>query len=169
MGGAAILFLWAGPAGAAPPPAPVSLREGEEIIVGVHTIIGRVNKGGTATVLAIVTARNGSGNPAIDKTGKDVGNAVRQADLASITCQVTDTGTTPESVIANPTVTIATSIYDVIQAGGLWNVDNSTGYNFLHDLPPTCFPRRDRTYRVVYTFNMADGVTVGIGELLLTS
>jgi hypothetical protein len=137
--------------------------------MAAHCFVAAANKDGSATILGIVTARGGSGAAIIDEHGHNIGNAVKQADLTAITCVVTDTSTSPEMQTVAPPVTIALAISDTIQQGGLWYVDPLTGYNFTHDLPPAAFPNRQRVYRAVYKFVMSDGVTVGVGEVLLTT
>lgn len=85
------------------------------------------------------------------------GNYVTQAALTSITCKVYDLqGTTPDTATATPTVTIASSIFDTLQTGGMWTAD-STGYNFSHTQESTIFANGDHTYLVEYLFTPTSG------------
>lgn len=52
-----------------------------------------------------------------------------------------------ETQITTGTLVVATTIYDTLQTGGLWDAD-LTGYNFYGILPPTCFPTAGKRYRV---------------------
>jgi hypothetical protein len=128
-----------------------------------------VNANGSATLLGIVTAQKGSGAPVTDKRGRNIGQAVKQADLSSITASVTDTTTAPETVTYTSPLTISVVMFDVIQYGGLWWIDPVTGYNFLTELPPAAFPVRDRNYRCVIQFASTNGLDVGIAEWILSA
>jgi len=120
------------------------------------------NEDGDCTVLARVTARNGSGS-ATGVSGE--GNWIQQADLSTITCKVFDlSGTTPNTEIATPTVTISTEIQDTpVTATTIWT-QGTTGYNFLHDLAASNFPNADHRYLVEYKFTLTGG---GIFHLVL--
>lgn len=112
---------------------------------------------GSATALARVCARDGSGT----WTGvSGEGNWIKQADLTTITCAVFDrSGTTPDTPFLTPTVTIASAIQDTpVTDGKIWDID-AVGYNFLHDLPGTCFPSGGHKYRVEYAFTRSGGTT----------
>ena len=109
----------------------------------------------TATVLARLTSRTGSGTA----TGvKGEGNWVQQADLVSIAYQAFDESNDNAEVTDGPeTVSIAGTILDTpVTSTALWTAD-STGYNFLHDLPPATFPEGGHLYRVEYKFTFAGG------------
>lgn len=110
---------------------------------------------GDCTVLARVTARSAAG-AATGVSGE--GNWLEAADISSITCKVFDlSGDTPDTPIATPSVTVATAIQDPpVTATTLWTQD-STGYNFLHDLAASNFPLGDHRYLVEYKFTLADG------------
>lgn len=120
------------------------------------------NEDGSATVLARMTARDGSGS-ATGVAGE--GNWLEQADLASITCSVFDlTSSTPGTAIVTPTVTISSAILDTpVTATTIWCRD-TVGYNFIHDLPVTAFPTGGNLYRVEYKFTTTGG---SVGWLLL--
>lgn len=127
---------------------------------------------GSCTALARVTARDATG-AATGISGE--GKWVKQADLSTITCKVFDrNGTTPDTAIATPTVTIASAVYDTPVTDGLiWDVD-LTGYNFLHDLAYTNFPEGNRKYVVEYIFTTTGGakwslVFEGVSRAIITS
>lgn len=113
------------------------------------------NEDGSATALARMTARDGSGS-ATGVAGE--GNWLQQADLSSITCAVYDlSSATPTVAIVSPTVTISSAILDTpVTSTALWCRD-TVGYNFLHDLPPTAFPTGGSMYRVEYKFTTTGG------------
>lgn len=113
------------------------------------------NEDGDCTVLARVTARNGTGL-ATGIVGE--GNWIKQADLSTITCKVFDlSSATPDTPITTPTVTIASAILDApVTATTLWEQDD-TGYNFLHDLAAANFPTGDHRYLVEYEFTLTGG------------
>lgn len=113
------------------------------------------NEDATATVLARITARDGSGAA----TGKDgEGNWLEQADISAITCKVFDLdGETPDTPIAEPTVTISSVVLDTpVTSNAIWTKD-VYGYNFLHDLANTNFPTGNHKYRVEYTVTLTGG------------
>lgn len=118
---------------------------------------------GTATVVARLTARDGSGSA----TGaKGEGKWVLQANLSTITYRVFDV-TDPASIVeitaGAQTVTIASAVIDTpVTDGVLWTLD-AIGYNFLHDLPASCFPTGGHTYQVEYKFTFSSTGYVGWG------
>lgn len=106
-------------------------------------IKGSVWEDGGATILARVTGNAGA--------------AITQASLTSITCKVFDLdGTTPDTAITTPTITVSTAVYDTLQTDARWTVD-STGYNFIDALAATNFPTGDHLYRVEYKFTPTSG------------
>ena len=121
----------------------------------------RFNEDGSATALARMTARDGSG-AATGVAGE--GNWLQQADLASITCAVFDMSDSGTAAIATPTVTISSAIINTpVTSTAIWCRD-SVGYNFLHDLPPTAFPTGGHVYRIEYKFTTTGGA---VGWLLM--
>lgn len=113
------------------------------------------NEDGDCSVLARVCARNGSGAA----TGIDgEGNWIEPADLSSVTCKVFDLmSLTPDTPITTPTVVIADAILDPpVTTAVLWTED-TTGYNFLHDLAAANFPTGDHRYLVEYEFTLTGG------------
>jgi hypothetical protein len=128
-----------------------------------------VNASGSATLLGIVTATNGSGAAIIDKTGEPIGNAIKAADVAEIDLTVYDMSSEPEQSTYTAILAIGVVLFDTIQYGGLWWIDPSTGYNFETTVPPTAFPTRDQNYRCIVQFKAADGINAGIGEWILAA
>lgn len=129
------------------------------------TTLGKISvswqEDGSATVLARITARDGTGA----YTGvRGEGNWVKQADLSAVTYKVfdtSDTWPTPTTATSSGTVTISTSIIDTpVTDGHIWDVDDDTvGYNFLLDLPGSCFPTGDHRYLVEVYFTSTGGST----------
>ncbi len=119
----------------------------------LDTITVKWQEDGSATALARVCSRDATG-AATGTLGE--GNYIKQADLTSIGCKVFDrNSTTPDTAIATPTVTIATSILDTPDTSGLTAVDdagNAMVVNFRHDLAGTNFPTGGHKYRVEYSF-----------------
>jgi len=121
----------------------------------VDRIITQWQEDGTATVLARVCARDATG-AATGVPGE--GKWVKQADLSAITCAVYDlSSATPAVAIATPTVTISSAILDTpATSSELWTED-TTGYNFIHDLASTNFPTGRNRYLVEYLFTTTGG------------
>lgn len=113
---------------------------------------------GDATALGRITARNGSG----DATGVDgEGNWLEQADVATITCKVFDLNSaTPDTPIATPTVTVATSVLDTPETTNVAWTKDTTGYNFVHDLAASNFPTGNHWYVVEYTVTLTGGAVM---------
>ena len=109
----------------------------------------------TATVLARVTARNGSGS-ATGVAGE--GNWLQIADVSSITMNTFDVDSaTPDTVVDTAALTVASVILDSpVTATTIWTKD-TTGYNFIHDLSAGYFPTGNRRYDVEYIFTLAGG------------
>ena len=117
---------------------------------------------GSATVLARVTARDGTGS----YTGvRGEGNWLKQADVSTITCKVFDLdGTDPTTPTREPAVTVSSAILDTpVTDGEDWDEDD-TGYNFQHDLLSTDFPTGERRYRVEYKFTLTGSGAVFHGS-----
>ena len=111
------------------------------------------NEDGSCTVLARVTARNGSGSV----TGVNgEGNWLQIANVSTITCKVFDVDDLTTAA-ATPIVTVSAEILDTpITVQTIWTKD-ATGYNFIHDLAATNFPTGNQIYRVEYTFTLSGG------------
>lgn len=84
--------------------------------------------------------------------GNDAANAT-QASITGITYSVYNGDT---AIIEDSALTVATVVFDTLQTDARWTED-STGYNFRHDLPATTFPTGDAVYRVEYVFNPVSG------------
>lgn len=130
------------------------------------------NEDSHATVLARITARDGTG-AATSIDGE--GNFLKQADISSITCKVFDLdGDTPDTAIFTPTVTISSAVLDTpVTTNVIWTKD-VTGYNFQHDLANTNFPIGGRRYRVEYAVTLTGGTVfhaafTGIAKPIRTS
>lgn len=118
------------------------------------TVVWQQN--GTAKALARVCADDATG-AATGVSGE--GNWVKQADLSGITCKVFDRSskTTPDTPIATPTVTPASSIIDTpVTDGKIWDLD-TVGYNFTFTLASGNFPSAGHKYLVEFTFTTTGG------------
>jgi len=112
------------------------------------------NEDGSATLLARIMARNGSGAVV---TGE--GKWTTQADFASITCKVFDRTTADTEVTPAPTIVISSVIIDTpVTDGAIWTADD-TGYNFAYDIAGTYFPTGGHIYRVEFFATMTGGTT----------
>jgi hypothetical protein len=110
---------------------------------------------GTATALARITARNGSG----DATGVNgEGNWLQAADISTITYKLFDLdGSTPTTATESGSLTVANVVLDTpVTTNVIWTKD-TTGYNFIHDLTNTWFPNPNRRYRMEYTVTLTGG------------
>lgn len=125
----------------------------------IDKITAQWQEDGSATLLARVTARDGTG-AATGVPGE--GNWIKQADLSTITCKVFDRTpgyATPDTAIATPTVTISSAIQDTpVTSDAIWTVD-LVGYNFLFDVAGTNFPTGGHTYRVELYFTTTGSKT----------
>lgn len=103
------------------------------------------------------------------------GDYVTQASLSSIACNVYDETTRAKTLIASPTVTISSAVYDTLQTSDDRWTEDSTGYNFAFTLDGgTCFPLGGRQYRVEFVFTASSKksalvFTVKTTELLSVS
>jgi len=111
---------------------------------------------GTATVLGRLTWRSGSGS-ATGVAGE--GNWLQIADVDTITYSAFDLDSSdPDNAFVDGTsVTVATAVLDSpVSTTVLWKKD-TTGYNFIHDLPPATFPTGDRRVLVEYKITLTGG------------
>jgi hypothetical protein len=116
---------------------------------------------GSATALARLTARHGTGT-ATGINGE--GKWVKRADLASVSYRVFNETTNAEVTAGAQSLTVADVVVDTpVTSQEIWTQD-TTGYNFLHDLPPTSFPDGGHIYRVEYKFTFANGA-IGWGVI----
>lgn len=113
------------------------------------------NEDGTATVLARVTARNGSG-AATGVSGE--GNWVEQADISTITYKLFNLdGDTPSTAIESGSLTVSDIIIDTpVTSTAIWTKDD-VGYNFLHDISNSFFPTPNARYRMEYEITLTGG------------
>lgn len=117
---------------------------------------GTVDEDGSYSALGRVVSLDGSGAEYVGGEG----NALRQADVASIACKVYALGTNRDSeagteVTPAPTVVVASSVFDTLRRTG-WKVDRH-GYNFRHDLGPEYAPAPGEWYLIEYRFTLASG------------
>jgi hypothetical protein len=109
------------------------------VSAAIHKIIAQFQEDGSAYVFARVAAYDGTGAATgIDGEGK----WIKQADLASISCDVfniTPGYATPTTAVASPTVTISSAIQDTpVTSRENWTIDD-IGWNFFFHLAPTNF------------------------------
>jgi hypothetical protein len=127
-------------------------------VKAIHKITGFTwQEDGTGTCLARLAAADGTGTA----TGVDgEGKWLKQADFSTITCKVfnrTQGYATPDTAIATPTVTIASTVYDTPQTSKeLWTNDD-TGWNFRIDLGPTNFPDGNQIYDAEFKATLTGG------------
>ena len=102
---------------------------------------------GSATVLARLTARDGSG---VYTGVRGEGNWLTRADVVSIECRVFDLDADPNTPISEPDSTPNSNILaEPDTSGEVWTVDN-VGFNFIHSLPAGSFPTGGHRYAVEY-------------------
>lgn len=82
------------------------------------------------------------------------GTPYTQASLSAITCSVRNRAT--EAEVATPSVVIANAIFDTLQS---WDED-TTGYNFKHEVGDASEFATAGNYLVIYTFTPASGQPV---------
>lgn len=110
---------------------------------GTSIVTGQVIEDSACTILARVYG--------------NAGTAITQSALASITCKVFDVdSSTPDTAVAAPTVTIASSVFDTLQTDARWTQD-TTGFNFAHVLAASIFTTGDHYYRAEYLFTPSSG------------
>lgn len=88
------------------------------------------------------------------------GSNATQAGISSITYSVFDlssrTPTTPITGHDAAALTVSQVIFDTLQTDGRWSED-STGYNFRHEVAATAFPTGGHRYRIEYRITPASG------------
>lgn len=108
---------------------------------------GPINQG--ATFQARLAHKDASGSSIADE-----GNAIQQADVASIACNVYNLdSSTPTTAVATPTVTVGTSILDTLTDDEVWTVD-SIGRNFVHSVAGSVFATAN-LFRIVYAATLS--------------
>ncbi len=78
-----------------------------------------------------------------------------QADVSSITWSAFDV-TDQDTVHASGTLSVSSVVFDTLQTDGRWTED-STGYNFLHELPATTFTTSGNRYRIEHKVTTSGG------------
>lgn len=121
---------------------------------GVKTIGIGINKGGTLTLLGRLVARDGSGAA----TGVDgEGNWVQQSDLSTINRYVYNLTRNKNTATQSDTLTVSAVILDTpVTTNVIWTGD-STGYNFIDDVPAAYFVYGNEKYRIEYKFTASGG------------
>jgi hypothetical protein len=128
---------------------------------GATTWYGNVNERGSYSVLARITALDGSGT----QVEPSEGNCITQDDVYTLTCKIFDLGTdkdntTGTEITPAPTLTPTDNIYDTLQTNG-WPVgEDYAGYNFRHDVKPLYVPDADHWYLLEYKFTLT-GIGTG--------
>lgn len=85
-----------------------------------------------------------------------------QADFSAIAYQVYNAGT---QVTTSTSLTIASVIYNTLQTGTIWGVDD-TGFNFKATIAAGSFPAGNQVYTVEVKFTLAGGnVFFGVAEV----
>jgi hypothetical protein len=111
---------------------------------------------GSATLYARLTARDGTGTLQSDGT-----RLLKQADLSALSVKVFDvSGEAAETYSA--TLTISSVVFDTLQTS--WGED-STGYNFLAEIPTTAFPSGGKNYQAEVKITTTGG---GVGWVKYT-
>lgn len=80
-----------------------------------------------------------------------------RADVSTISVSVTDIDNST-TVIDALSITVSDAVYDTLQTtsdDARWTKD-TTGFNFLYQLPHTAFPTGDVDYAIEYLFTMSD-------------
>lgn len=93
------------------------------------------------------------------------GDAIAQADVASIVYTITDE-TTEAAVSGHAAATLvtATVIFNTLQTPTSWTLEG--GFNFRHVIGVSAFPAGDRTYTYVATITLTDGTKCVVPFLL---
>ena len=141
-------------------------RESEDIVstceaTGAKTWYAKVDEGGTFSILARVTALQGTGVQVLPEEG----SCLKQVDLASIVCKVFDLGSNPDAtagilITPSPTVSAAANVFDSLQINGWLTREDSSGYNFRHDVSATYVQLPDEWYLIEYKFTLTGGSIV---------
>ena len=113
-----------------------------------------VNEDGTATILAQLGARDGTGALLPAKNGVSSGKKfLKQADLSTITCTVRDQADL-STVIVTPTITISSVVYDTPRFD--WPYGPDEAYNLEITAATTWFPTPS-TFEVELKFTTTGG------------
>lgn len=101
--------------------------------------------GDTPRLMARIYVANGSNNSVL----------VTQASVSSIAYAVTDL-TDGDVAAVSGALVVADAIFNTLQTGTIWTED-STGFNFLHQLPANAIPEQEHRYEARYTMTLTDG------------
>lgn len=96
---------------------------------------------GGASLMARVVGNNGA--------------SITQAGISTITYAVYDLHAGTE-IVASTSLTVSAVVFDTLQTDARWTED-TTGYNFRHDIAANVFTTGDLTYRVEYKFTPSSG------------
>lgn len=102
--------------------------------------------GTTPTLMARLEARDSSYNS----------TPIVQADVSAITYSVVDLSENSREVIASSSLTVANVIFDTLQTGEIWTED-STGFNFAHDLGAAALDKAGHLFKVAYVCTLTAG------------
>lgn len=118
-------------------------------------ILVRFREDSTATVLARITARNGSG-AATGRNGE--GKFLQQANVSSISYALYNlSSSTPTTATETGTLMVSSVVLDtVVTSQELWPLD-TIGYNFLTDIPATWIATGGDEYQLEYKFTLTGG------------
>lgn len=87
----------------------------------------------------------------------NAGTAITQATISTIVCKVfLESGSTPDTAVVTPTVTVSSAVFDTLQTDSRWTKDG-TGYNFRFTVPGTSLTVDGGRYRVEYLFTPTSG------------
>lgn len=113
-------------------------------------VTGTVYEGSAFTLLARVTDKNNA--------------ALTSAVVSTITYEVWDiTGNLPRKIVSETSLT-PSAVFFAIRTGGPWTVD-STGYNFLYEVPATDLSGRSKnTYPNARQYSVEFKVTPTTGS-----
>lgn len=114
----------------------------------VHSISVKWREDGSATVLARITARDGTG--ATQASGRKL---IKQADVSAIAVKVFDVSN-DNAVTLTATPAASAVIFDTLQTD--WDAD-STGYNFKYNIATTAFPTGGNTYKFEVSITTTGG------------
>lgn len=82
---------------------------------------------------------------------------ITQAGLSAITWSLYDkSSATPDTMVANGTITIATSVFDELKLSPGWKNDKK-GYNFSAIFPATLLTVGNHTYKLEIVFTPVSG------------
>lgn len=125
---------------------------------GAAVWFGKVNEDGSFSVLARVTALEGTGT----EVQAEEGPSLKQVDVSAITCKVYDLGTNRDAqtgtpVAPDPVLTPAANLFDTLRTSGWPTKRDKAGYNFRHDVAATYCTSPENWYLLEYKFTVTGG------------